>query len=144
MTTAINYKMSTKRWIGVLVLGGAAATLFALATADPAEAAPRDTNVAVNPVGPVNPDFVHGFDVTPGLRSGLNPQPLPPGPDPSPDVRIAAPWLRSELNPQPLPPGPDPSPDVRIAAPWLQSALNPQPLPPGLERGPQDLMFTRF
>ncbi len=107
-----------KRWIGVLVLGGAAATLFALTTADPAEAAPGDTNVAVKPVGPVNPDFVRGFDISPGLRSGLNPQPLPPGPDPSPDVRIAAPWLQSELNPQPLPPGP--------------------------ERGLRDLMFTRF
>jgi hypothetical protein len=57
----------------------------------------------------------------------INPQPLPPGPDP---YSAASRFNQVALNPQPLPPGPDP---YSVASRLNQVALNPQPLPPGAD-----------
>src|SRR5262249_33644474 len=80
----------------------------------------------------------------------LNPQPLPPGPDPegaSPLAKMfddvsqfvshggAHPdWIA--LNPQPLPPGPDPEAGIHMSDPINSVALNPQQLPPGPDPQP--------
>src|SRR6266446_5885230 len=82
--------------------------------------------------GGIHPDWVE-----------LNPQPLPPMPDP--DGGDSSPWSKAiswaELNPQPLPPGPDPQGGTHLsdavltagpdpAAHAMLAELNPQPLPP--------------
>ena len=76
---------------------------------------PDDSGAAHGPFGPFGP----GGPVSRLLWAALNPQPLPPGPDPFSRMAWAA------LNPQPLPPAPDPYSHLA----WI--ALNPQPLPPG-------------
>ena len=49
----------------------------------------------------------------PAAFVSLNPQPLPPGPDPGPEnIWHHDPAGFVSLNPQPLPPGPDPEPDI--------------------------------
>jgi hypothetical protein len=72
--------------------------------------------------GGIHPDWVE-----------LNPQPLPPMPDP--DGGDSSPWSKAiswaELNPQPLPPGPDPEAGTHLSDPITAVGLNPQPLPPG-------------
>ncbi|MGI9088127.1 MAG: hypothetical protein ACR2HH_10385 [Chthoniobacterales bacterium] len=55
-----------------------------------------------NPGGPFGPFGPGGPVMQRWLWAALNPQPLPPGPDPYSDLA----WVA--LNPQPLPPGPDP------------------------------------
>ena len=59
---------------------------------------PDDSGSPHGPFGPYGP----GGPVSRLLWAALNPQPLPPGPDPY----SALAWVA--LNPQPLPPGPDP------------------------------------
>ena len=63
--------------------------------------------------GVIDPSPINIARMQPGASVSLNPQPLPPGPDP---------FGRVALNPQPLPPEPDP---------FGIASLNPQPLPPG-------------
>jgi hypothetical protein len=60
---------------------------------------PDDSGDPHNPFGPFGPG---GPIMQKWLWAMLNPQPLPPGPDPYARFGWAA------LNPQPLPPGPDP------------------------------------
>ena len=60
---------------------------------------PDDSGDPHNPFGPYGPG---GPVMQRWLWAALNPQPLPPGPDPYASLNWAA------LNPQPLPPGPDP------------------------------------
>ena len=60
---------------------------------------PDDPGDPNNPFGPYGPG---GPVMQRWLWAALNPQPLPPGPDPYASLSWAA------LNPQPLPPGPDP------------------------------------
>jgi hypothetical protein len=59
---------------------------------------PDDSGSPRGPFGPFGP----GGPVSRLLWAALNPQPLPPGPDPYSDLA----WVA--LNPQPLPPAPDP------------------------------------
>jgi len=60
---------------------------------------PDDSGNPSNPFGPFGPG---GPVMQRWLWAALNPQPLPPGPDPYAELS----WVA--LNPQPLPPGPDP------------------------------------
>ena len=60
---------------------------------------PDDSGSPGNPFGPYGPG---GPVMQRWLWAALNPQPLPPGPDPYASLS----WIA--LNPQPLPPGPDP------------------------------------
>ena len=59
---------------------------------------PDDSGDPHGPFGPNGP----GGPISRLLWAALNPQPLPPGPDPYSELA----WVA--LNPQPLPPGPDP------------------------------------
>jgi hypothetical protein len=60
---------------------------------------PDDSGNSHHHWGPFGPG---GPVIQPWMWAALNPQPLPPGPDPYAQLSWAA------LNPQPLPPGPDP------------------------------------
>jgi hypothetical protein len=60
---------------------------------------PDDSGTGRGPFGPYGPG---GPVLSRLLEVALNPQPLPPGPDPYRELA----WVA--LNPQPLPPGPDP------------------------------------
>jgi hypothetical protein len=77
---------------------------------------PGDPSNPWGPYGPIGPVVRQVLREV--LRVLLNPQPLPPHPDPWRD------WASILLNPQPLPPHPDPWRD------WASVLLNPQPLPP--------------
>lgn len=81
-------------------------------------------SVAINPQPlPPGPDPYSAASLF--NKVALNPQPLPPGPDP---YSAASQFNKVALNPQPLPPGPDP---YSPAGQLNKVALNPQPLPPG-------------
>ena len=79
----------------------------------------------------------------PAAFVSLNPQPLPPGPDPGPDnIWHHDPAGFVSLNPQPLPPGGGETGLVHstgLIDPGTHVALNPQPLPPGPDPEPDNI-----
>ena len=94
MTTNSNRTVTIRRRIGILLLTGTAGVLIPLAACGTAAAIPVEPILPGNPIIPGNPVLPRGDRVIPGnpifpgnlnrgAEVGLNPQPLPPGPDPA-------------------------------------------------------------
>jgi hypothetical protein len=110
MNTTFQITQAIHRRIAAAALTVAAGVLITLAAAGTAAATPGHPFVPGAPLIAVSGTAVQPIPVSGNLNQGadvaLQPQPLPPGPDPGPEFLNRTAY--AALNPQPLPPGPDP------------------------------------